>query len=510
MSLLSTDLPYVVFSMGLAMSGQAGKGAGQIRPAAMAGRFYPESAPILKLAIEKFMQDALPSQVREPLAIVVPHAGYIYSGQICADGYKQVANQPYEVVVILATNHTTANLRKIVLYQGAGFRTPLGTAPVDGAIVSALLASSPDCVADTAPHVREHSAEVQVPFIQFLFPRAKIVPAIVGEADPALAMRFGAVLAQVLKGRKALIVASSDLSHYPVAADAELVDKKTLTAITSLDPAALHATTQAQMARQIRGLDTSACGEAPIMVAMAAAKIMGATSGRVVSYANSGDLAIGERNRVVGYGAVVLGSGLTLTQETEIAPNLSTVEKTLIPADKEALLALARETISRYLTVQMVPLPRGFSSAAMEPRGVFVTLKKHGNLRGCIGRMIPDRPLAILVSMMALQAAFEDHRFRPLTLDELPKIEIEISVLTPMQPVSGPGEIEVGRDGVLFQKGNSSAVFLPQVAPEQGWGRDEMLSNLCQKAGLQADAWREGGGSFSTFQAEVFGEADDK
>ncbi len=224
----------------------------------MAGKFYPESASILKLAIEKFMQDALPAQAKEPLAIVVPHAGYIYSGQICADGYNQVANHPYDTVIILGTNHTAAGLRKIALYPGDGFRTPLGTAPVDGQIVAALLAASPDCVADAGPHVREHSVEVQVPFIQLLFPKATIVPAVVGQADPALFNRFGAALAGVLKGRRALIVASSDLSHYPSAADAELVDKKTLAAIPSLDPATLHAAIQAQMSRRIRGLATSA------------------------------------------------------------------------------------------------------------------------------------------------------------------------------------------------------------------------------------------------------------
>ncbi|MHB9097381.1 MAG: AmmeMemoRadiSam system protein B [Syntrophales bacterium] len=509
MSSNEIGMPFGLFSLGLAMAGQTGPGGGQVRPPAVAGKFYPESASILRLAIEKFMQDALPAQAKEPLAIIVPHAGYIYSGQICADGYNQVANQPCEAVIILGTNHTTPGLRKIALYPGDGFRTPLGVAPVDGQIVSALLAASPDCVADAAPHVREHSVEVQVPFIQFLFPKATIVPAIAGEADPALFIRFGAALARVLKGRGALIVASSDLSHYPSAADAELVDRHTLAAIPSLDPAGLHAAIQAQMARRIRGLDTSACGEAPIMAAMAAAKAMGATGGRVVSYANSGDLPIGERERVVGYGAVVLGSGLAPEKEA-VPTGLSAAEKSLTPEDKRALLALVRETISRYLTTQMIPLPRGFSPAALEERGVFVTLKKHGNLRGCIGRMIPDRPLATLVGMMAIQAAFEDPRFRPVTLEEVPKLEIEISVLTPMKQVSGPAEIEVGRDGVLFQKGRSSAVFLPQVAPEQGWGRDEMLCNLCQKAGLQADAWRESGACFSTFQAEVFGEADGK
>ena len=141
------------------------------------------------------------------------------------------------------------------------------------------------------------------------------------------------------------------------------------------------------------------------------------------------------------------------------------------------------------------------------PRGVFVTLKKRENLRGCIGHMIPDRPLAEQVGAMALQSAFEDPRFSPVTAKELPDLEVEISVLTPMKPVSGPNEIVVGRDGVLLRKGGRSAVFLPQVAPEQGWGRDEMLSHLSQKAGLSPNAWREGA-SFQTFQAIVFSETE--
>jgi AmmeMemoRadiSam system protein A len=155
----------------------------------------------------------------------------------------------------------------------------------------------------------------------------------------------------------------------------------------------------------------------------------------------------------------------------------------------------------------IVPLPRRSSPILSEPRGVFATLKQRGNLRGCIGNMITDRALAELVGAMALQSAFEDPRFSPVTLRELADLEIEISVLTPMKPVTGPNDIVVGRDGVLLKKGGRSAVFLPQVAPEQGWGRDEMLSHLSQKAGLPSNAWRDGA-SFLTFQAIVFSEAE--
>ncbi len=503
MKILQTGLPFIVLSLGLAVACQAGKGGGDARPPAVAGKFYPEQAATLRLAIEQFMGDALPATVQEPQAIVVPHAGYIFSGQICADGYSQVRNRDYDDVVILGTNHTAPGLRRVALYGGEGFRTPLGTVPVDRDLVSALTAAGPDFAIDAAPHAREHSVEVQVPFIQVLFPKAKILPAIVGQAEAASCGRFGATLAKVLAGRRALIVASSDLSHYPAAGDAEVADRKTLEAIPSLDPSVLQSALRAQAALRIRGLDTGACGEAPIMVAMAAAKALGAGGGRIVSYAHSGDLPIGERQKVVGYGAVVLGSGL----EKAAAAPAAQGDQTLSDQDRRALLSLARETIARFLSTQMVPLARGFSPAAMAPRGVFVTLKKRGNLRGCIGRMIPDRPLAVLVGTMALQSAFEDPRFNPVTAEEVPTLEIEISVLTPMRPVASPEEIVVGRDGVLLRKGGRSAVFLPQVAPEQGWGRDEMLDQLCLKAGLPSGAWRQGA-RFETFQAVVFSEAE--
>ena len=507
MTVLQFGIPIVALSLGVAATGMAGS-EGEVRSPAVAGQFYPESAAILKQAVEKFMEDALPPQVKKPLAIVVPHAGYIYSGQICADGWNQVRGGAYDVVIILGTNHTAPGLRKIAFYPGAGFRTPLGTAVADRELVAAILAASPDCIADKGPHIREHSVEVQIPFAQFLFPQAKIVAAVAGEADPALFNRFGTALAAVLKGRRALIVASSDLSHYPSAADAEVADMNTLEAVTTLDPAALHATIRAQMARRIPNLSTCACGEAPIMAAMAAAKAMGATSGRIVSYAHSGRLPIGDRERVVGYGAVVLAAD-GKTEKAAVKPAAATAaEGTIGPDDRKYLLSLARETITRYLTMQMVPLPRLSSPILCEPRGVFVTLKKRGNLRGCIGRMIPDRPLAELVGAMALQSAFEDPRFPPVTARELADLEVEISVLTPMKQVAGPNDIVVGRDGVLLQQKGRSAVFLPQVAPEQGWGRDEMLDNLSCKAGLPAKAWREPGACFLTFQAIVFHEGE--
>jgi AmmeMemoRadiSam system protein A len=174
----------------------------------------------------------------------------------------------------------------------------------------------------------------------------------------------------------------------------------------------------------------------------------------------------------------------------------------LSSSDKNDLLAFARETISRIFLTDTVPLARSGSANLNEKRGVFVTLKNKNELRGCIGRIVGDEPLIKLVGAMAFHAAFNDRRFQPVQPDELRDIEIEISVLTPLKRVSGAQDIVVGRE-----KGGHSAVFLPQVATEQGWTRDVMLDNLAVKAGLSAGSWKEGA-YFSTFQANVFSEGE--
>jgi AmmeMemoRadiSam system protein B/AmmeMemoRadiSam system protein A len=487
-------------------SSHAGRqGSGEVREPAVEGKFYPDDPAALRGAIAGYLSDAVPVGPGETVAIVAPHAGYIYSGQVAADAWRQVAGREIELVVILGTNHTTPGFSKVALHPGAGFRTPLGVATCDLEAADALAAADPDCVFDAAVHANEHSVEVQVPFAQHLFPKAKILPAIVASSDPALVDRLGAALGKVLAGRKAVVVASSDLSHYPSAKDAGEVDRKVLAAAAGLDPAALRKAIARESARGVRGLGTCACGEAPMAAAMAAARALGATRGTALSYAHSGDTSIGEQDRVVGYGAVAFAKGATGTdtdalREPEIPP-----DGPLDDATKRALLAFARESIRRYLETGTAPLPRSLPPPARRTQGAFVTLTRNGELRGCIGRIVADGPLGRTVGAMALQAAFADNRFAPVSREELPMLHVEISALTPMKPVKGPDEIVVGRDGVLLSKGGRSAVFLPQVATEQGWSRDEMLDHLSRKAGLPAGAWKEGA-RFSVFQAEVFGE----
>jgi len=479
-----------------------------VRPAAVAGQFYPGEAAVLEAAVRAFLDDAQPPRTPRPLALVAPHAGYIFSGQIAADAYRQAMDHDYDLVVILGTNHTFARFNGVSVHIGAGYRTPLGLATIDRQVAAELRAADATFTFEPGVHIREHSVEVQVPFVQVAFPDTPIVAAVIGAPTPELCVRFGRTLAKVVKDRKVLVVASSDLSHYPAYDDAVAADGAVLKATATLDAEAVRAAIREQIGSRRPNLQTCACGEGPILAAIAAAKALGATRGHVVSYANSGDTVAGDHSRVVGYGAVVMTAGEGRPDTTALArPEVAPPSAELGPADKKALLAFARKTIDRFLRTRTTPLARGFSPAVWRRQGAFVTLKKSGQLRGCIGRGSPDMPLVQVVGSMAFQAAFQDRRFPPLRAEELPQVEIEISALTPYRKVSGPQSIMIGRDGVLLRKDGRSAVFLPQVAVEQGWDRDQTLERLCHKAGLPAGSWKSGA-EFYTFQAEIFHESE--
>jgi AmmeMemoRadiSam system protein B/AmmeMemoRadiSam system protein A len=478
------------------------------RPAAVSGRFYPSDPGRLEASVRGYLGDALPPPKERPVALVLPHAGHVFSGQIAADGYRQAMEHEYDLIVILGTNHTTAPFNGVSVHTGSGYRTPLGLAEIDREIALALAAKHQSFAFRPAVHKREHSIEVQVPFVQVAFPGTRIVTAVVGRPDAALCARFGKALADVLGDRRALIIASSDLSHYPKYEDAVAADHAVLAAMARLDPPLLSSTIAEQERSGRPGLDTCACGEAPALAAMEAAKALGAKRGAVISYANSGDTSIGERGRVVGYGAVAFigAKGAPDTAALRL-PEAGQLDAEIGQADRKALLKFARSTIERYLTSDSLPLARGFSPVLWREQAVFVTLKKKGELRGCIGQLIADRPLCQAVGYKAFQAAFQDRRFQPVRAEELPDIDIEISLLTPPKRIAGVDEIKLGRDGVTMFKDGRGATYLPEVAVEQGWDRDEMLVHLCRKAGLPPSCWKSGA-EFHTFQSTIFHESE--
>jgi MEMO1 family protein len=491
-----------------AISGFEVQAYAEIREPVVAGRFYPENPLKLSRAIHAYLDDAVTPYEEKPIAILAPHAGYIFSGQICADAFTQAAGHDYDLVVLLGTNHTRAGFKGVSIYPSGGYRTPLGVAQVDETAAKALLEAGEDVTFEKSMHAREHSVEVLVPFVQTLFPNAKIVAAIVGMPDLGLCTRFGKALADVVRGKKALIVASSDLSHYPDYDHAVRVDKKTLEAVTTMDPEAVRRAIRQTMDQDVENLSTCACGEAPILTAMVAAKMLGADCARIVSYGNSGDTSVGKRDRVVGYGAVSFVSSPTCGQRKYASTEPSKIpDIPLNQKQKSMMISFARKTIRQFLVSETIPLPRGFDPVLWRKQGAFVTLKKQDRLRGCIGHMGDDLPLCQVVGTVSLQAAFSDRRFPRVSLDEMAEIEIEISVLTPFQSQNSMENIRVGRDGVLLRKDGRSAVFLPQVATEQGWDRDQMLDRLCQKAGLAEGGWKKDARLY-TFQAEVFKETD--
>ena len=491
----------------LTQAGQMACAAGkEIRHPAVAGRFYPENPDKLRAAINRFMTSAIPARDKRPLAIITPHAGYIYSGQIMADAFAQVRHYHYDLIVLLGVNHTTPSFNGVSVFSAGGFKTPLGIARIDSQAARKIFHRYPQAEFNKDVHRDEHSIEVLIPFVQVLFPDTPILPIIVSHKDDDANTTFGEVLAQSLADRNALIVASSDLSHYPPYTRARQVDQKTLQAMKSLDIGLYQQVIKNKEVKGSEGLSTCACGDRPTMAAMAASKYLGASKGYIVSYANSGDALIGNRDRVVGYGAVVYTRQSTGKKDNPVfRSSPSSRSSRLTVAQQQNLLEFARITLTQFFESETLPLPRSHDSRLHVAQGAFVTIKRHGKLRGCIGHMAVDRPLCHTVGRMTLQAAFNDQRFSPLKASELEDIEIEISVLTPLQSVDGPTHIVVGQDGVMLRKSGRSAVFLPQVASEQGWNREEMLTHLCQKAGLPDNAWKEDA-TFYTFQAQVFNE----
>ncbi len=476
-----------------------------VRQPVFAGQFYPADSILLSNQIQVFIENAKPGKIEDAVAIIVPHAGYIYSGQIAADAFNQVKQNKYDLIVVLGTNHTTAGFSGISVYPKGAFATSIGNAKIDNIAAEELLKEDSDLNTDLTVHAKEHSIEVQIPFIKYLFPEAKILPIIVGEPDIKMCFRFGKALAEIVKNKKVLIVASSDLSHYPDFDDAVKTDNKTLKTIANLNPGQIVSEMQNQLERGIPQLVTCACGEAPILAAIETAKELGAGRASIISYSNSGYNSIGSIDRVVGYGAVVISYGNAI-KPLDVDSVVTDNTYKLTVSDKKTLLMHARKTLEQYFSTQSFPLLRNMNSLLKIKRGCFVTLKKEGELRGCIGRMTGDVPLCTIVGMMALQAALNDNRFTPLKQDELPQVEIEISVLTPFKPIKSADDIVLGHDGVIVKKGSRQAVFLPQVATETGWSKEEFLNQLCYKAGLNSGDWENA--QLFTFEADVFSEEE--
>ncbi|RLF32403.1 MAG: AmmeMemoRadiSam system protein B, partial [Thermoplasmata archaeon] len=296
-----------------------------IRPPAVAGSWYPEDPALLQEMIDGMLAQVTPVD-GAPIALIVPHAGYAYSGEVAATGFRQLENGTYEVAVIIASDHQPPLSNPISVWDAGGFETPLGIVPVDVELAQELIDADPHITADPAAHTDEHPIEIELPFLQRTCPHCRLVPVLMGNEKPEVIHALAQALLTVLPGRRAVVIASSDLSHYPSYEDARQVDGATLAAIETGDPDTVHTAIQGLMQSGWPNLVTCACGEAPIRVAMEVARGLGADTITVLRYANSGDTG-GDREQVVGYGAVMFW---------HYEPPAFT------PDQQEALLTLAR------------------------------------------------------------------------------------------------------------------------------------------------------------------------
>ena len=467
-----------------------------VRPPAVAGAFYPADGTELVQMVDGFLAKVPADPIKDLVALVSPHAGYPFSGHVAAYSYAQLKGRPIERVVVIAPSHYDP-FTFVSIFDGAAYSTPLGRVPIDQAFSRKLAAASPllklsDRGHKPAGEWREHALEVQLPFLQRVLGHFELVAIIMGNQDYDSCRALGLALAKLITGPGTMIIASSDLSHYHTYDQAVRLDRKTLGAIQEWDYLA--------MSRNFAQDIWEACGGGPIIAAMIAAERLGAHRAQVLKYANSGDVTP-DRSRVVGYGAVAFSRA---PAAAAAVPRFD-----LAPEERAELLRIARASVETVVKERKeYQLPAAKFEALSRERGVFVTLKKHGDLRGCIGYVSPLKPLDHAVRDVAAFAAVRDQRFRPVMPAELPELSYEISVLSPMRRVLDVQQIRPGRDGLLVRRDGSEGLLLPQVATEEGWDRTRFLEETCVKAGLMPQTWRDDLTDIFSFTALVFGDRE--
>jgi AmmeMemoRadiSam system protein B/AmmeMemoRadiSam system protein A len=471
------------------------------RQPAVAGQFYPADPATLRADLSNLFAKAEPRQPGNVLAIIVPHAGYVFSGEVAASGFNQVdPDKKFDNIFILASSHRMS-FEGASIYNKGDYFTPLGKVKVNTGLANQLIKDYPVFNSKTEPHVSEHSVEVQLPFLQFKLKNDfQIVPIILGSQSPATSKKIAEALKPYLNDKN-LFVISSDFSHYPTYEDAEMIDKVTATAITMNSPEILLKTLDDNDTKGIGNLATSLCGWTSVLTLLYMTEGNPDLTFKAVEYQNSGDSkSYGDKDRVVGYYSIVV-----------VKNNLPANKDgfSLEKQEKAELLEIARNTMEEYVTNGKVPSvdEKSLSPILRQPFGAFVTLKEDGQLRGCIGRFEAVEPLYKVVQQMAVAASTQDSRFPEVTPSEFDKIDIEISVLTPMKRINSIDEFQLGKQGIYMKKGYSSGTFLPQVAEETGWTKEEFFGHCARdKARIGWDGWKDA--ELYVYEAYVFGEKE--
>lgn len=460
--------------------------AADVKKADLAGNWYPSSKTILETSLKNYIERAGRVSVDGDIfAIISPHAGYQFSGSVAAHAFKAVAGRDVKTVIVVGFSHRNF-FDGISIYDRGAFATPLGELPVDVSLAKEIESKNPRIFFNPDPFTGENSIEMMLPFIKLIFPKANIVPVIFGTQDINDAEIFADALVSSIGGKSGyLVVASTDLSHYHPYDEAVKIDKRTISSISRMKGADLYDEVGSERCQM--------CGVMPVTAILLAAEKAGYGKIKILDAENSGDVT-GDNARVVGYVAAAI-----YKDKSEVSM--------LNAAQKKRLLEIARGSITDFVKDGRRKDLKESDPALNRDLGAFVTLHENGELRGCIGNMVGQGPLYKTVADMAIEAATGDPRFRKLSPSEIDKIDIEISVLSPLQKVKSSDEIKIPGHGVLVRKGFSSGVYLPQVATETGWNKEEFLTSLCgSKAGIDPQAWEDPSTEMYTFTADIFGE----
>lgn len=471
------------------------------RPATVAGKFYHSNIDSLNAEIERYLELDNPRRIPEQhkiLGIVVPHAGYVYSGFVAGKIYRELIGKDIKTVIIISPSHQIY-FNYSAVYPGDAYVTPLGPCKVDKELSKLIANQHPDVRFSMEGHswrnvTPEHSIEVQIPFIQKVLPSAQIVPIVMGSQDEENihSLSYAIVKALTSGNRKddILLIASSDLSHYYEYKRAYSIDSKFLQTFSKFDYFKLDA--------ELHSRDVEACGGGPIIAVMTVCESIGANKALSMFYATSGDSPYAPKNKeqVVGY---FCGALMNIPDDQ---PSLLPV---LTELDKDEITKMVKETVEKTIknekleTIEYQLVPKSL----LEEYPVFITIESEDELRACMGHTFATKPLYFEIQDVARLSATHDTRFEPISPKELPKLNYSITILSKFIKIFDLTRIQVGKHGLYIRYRNRSGILLPQVASERNWDVNTFLEHLCLKAGIPQNTYLDPDAEIFAFEALI-------
>lgn len=451
-----------------------------IRTPVFKGNYYPGSTPVLQRDVDHFLKNSEKKLVHgKVLGLIIPHGKYKTSGQTAAYAYRLLRGRKIDTVIIIGPSH---NLRfsGVSIYAKDFYATPLGKVPVNVKLAKDLILENDLITFFPDAHLKEHSIEVQIPFLQRTLQNFQILSILIGNNDEDYYQFLTEALLKHIRDQNIIIIGSGNLSHFRSYFDATLMDRKTIECLEEFDIE--------KMASMFKEKECETCASNSILATMLICQKLGADRIKLLKYTNSGEIT-GNQWQTVGYASLVLFDVEELSKDT-----------------KQWLLRHSRRSLEEYVKFKKFLSIKEKDPALAHERGVYITIKKGEIIRGYIGYVLPIKPLYQAVSDGVIKAATKDLKYPPLTKEELSKVKIEISVLSNVEKVNDFNLIEIGVHGVYLDKSWQSAIILPHVAKENQWSKEELLEKACQRAGLHPHAWKDSDVNVYLFTSQTFSE----